>query len=131
MTNKWAYALHELQFVDDDKKKTVAPKTTVSLPKGIYDDFFGLNAVRPATDDEIAAAKAKSGEGVTEAPVAPTAAEIEAAKEAAAKQAAADDAKAQDAKTSAAAAAESDRNREAAKTAKPGKSADKPADPLA
>lgn len=117
MTTKYGYALHELQFVDDGKKKTVAPGTTVSLPEEIYDDFEKLNALRAATKDEISIAKAKGPVGVTETPAQTDPAVAKADAEAAAAESAKATAKKADAKASEAAAAETDRNREAAKAA--------------
>lgn len=125
----YAYAIHELQYVDGDVKKTVAPGTVVSLSKDIFNDFFGLNAVRAATEDEVKVAKASGAEGVVETPVTPTDAEIEAAKEAAAREAAARAAAEADKTESERVAREADAAREAAK-----KPAAKPAakpDPLA
>lgn len=116
MSNKnWATALHELQYVDGDKKMTVSPNTTLSMSKETYDEFTGLNAIRAATSDEIDIAKSRGGEGVTETSVEAEQAAAEAAAKAAADESAKQEAAKADAKASEAVAAESDRNREAAK----------------
>lgn len=131
----WATALHELQFVDGDKKVTVNPNTTLSMSKETYDEFTGLNAIRAATDDEINIAKLRGGEGVIETSVEAEQAAAEAAVKAAADESAKQEAAKANAKASEAVAAESDRNREAAKQEAAAK-ATKPAaasknDPLA
>jgi len=134
VSNKHAFAISELHFVDTEAKEKVAVQahSTLSLPKEVYDDFDRLNAVRPATEDEFAAAKAREFPGVERTSLETPKSVVTATQEAEAAAAAAATAAKTDAKASEKVAAQSDANREAAKTgATGGKTADKPADPLA
>lgn len=115
MTTNYGYALHELHFVEGGEKVTVAPDSTVPLAKEILDDFVGLNAARVATNEEVSAAEARGFPGVTKTPASPSPAVTAAQAEAAAAEVAQAEQKRADAKQSEAVAAESDRNREAAK----------------
>lgn len=124
MTTKYGFALHELHFVEDGEKVAVAANSTAPLTEDVFNEFVALNAVRYATKDEIAAAKAREFPGVTKTTASPSATVTKGEAKGAAAEAAKGEQKKSDAKASAAVAAESDRNREAAKQAAAAKPAD-------
>lgn len=111
--SKHAYAIHELHFADSEKKTAVAAGSTVSLSTEQFNEFEKLNAVRVATDDEVAAAKTKGFPGVTETAVSTNSAAAASAAQTSEAEAAAQ--KLADAAASTSVAAQSDANREAAK----------------